>query len=86
MQRPDSPLYCAKAYVPVVESFGFSSNLRFSNIRAGIFLNVCLYHWDMIPSDPSALGFTTGKLVASIRKRRRLKEKMTPLSDYEDKL
>ncbi|KAK9937519.1 hypothetical protein M0R45_014301 [Rubus argutus] len=52
MQRPGTPLYNIKAYLPVIESFGFSGCTACSRLR----------------------------------KRKGLKEQMTPLSEYEDKL
>jgi elongation factor 2 len=37
-------------------------------------------------SDPMEAGTQAAQLVAEIRKRKGLKEQMTPLSDFEDKL
>ncbi|KAJ0671745.1 putative EF-G domain III/V protein [Helianthus annuus] len=66
MQRPGTPLYNIKAYLPVVESFGFSGALRAST---------------------SGQAFRNAStLVTQIRKRKGLKEQMTPLSEFEDKL
>ncbi|KAK6944682.1 Translation elongation factor EFG/EF2, domain IV [Dillenia turbinata] len=60
LQRPGTPLYNIKAYLPVIESFGFSN--------------------------PLENGTQAAQLVADIRKRKGLKEQMTPLSEYKDKL
>ncbi|KAJ0870037.1 hypothetical protein HanRHA438_Chr11g0495781 [Helianthus annuus] len=53
-----------------------------------LFLNVFIrYHrWEMMSSDPLAPGSQATALVASIRKRKGLKEQLTPLSEFEDKL
>ncbi|KAK8500725.1 hypothetical protein V6N12_031385 [Hibiscus sabdariffa] len=85
MQRPGTPLYNIKAYLPVIESFGFSSTLRAAT--SGQAFPQCVFdHWDMMSSDPLELGSQAAGHVAIIRKRKGLKEQMTPLSEYEDKL
>ncbi|KAJ4849430.1 hypothetical protein Tsubulata_007278 [Turnera subulata] len=46
MQRPGTPLYNIKAYLPVIESFGFSSTLT------GQALPQCVFdHWDLLNAD-----------------------------------
>ncbi|KAL0325783.1 UNVERIFIED_CONTAM: Elongation factor 2 [Sesamum radiatum] len=85
MQRPGTPLYNIKAYLPVIESFGFSSTLRAAT--SGQAFPQCVFdHWDMMSSDPLESGSQAATLVAEIRKRKGLKENITPLSEYEDKL
>ncbi|KAJ0599010.1 putative elongation factor EFG, domain V, EF-G domain III/V [Helianthus annuus] len=55
MQRPGTPLYNIKAYLPVVESFGFSGALRAST--SGQAFPQCVFdHWDMMGSDPLEAG------------------------------
>ncbi|MQL41547.1 hypothetical protein EI012_26940, partial [Escherichia coli] len=84
-QRPGTPLYNIKAYLPVIESFGFSSQLRAST--SGQAFPQCVFdHWDMMSSDPLEAGSQAAQLVTDIRKRKGLKEQMTPLSEFEDKL
>jgi elongation factor 2 len=85
MQRPGTPLYNIKAYLPVIESFGFSSTLRAAT--SGQAFPQCVFdHWDMVSSDPLEAGSQAAQLVLDIRKRKGLKEQMTPLSEFEDKL
>ncbi|VAI39507.1 unnamed protein product [Triticum turgidum subsp. durum] len=85
MQRPGTPLYNIKAYLPVIESFGFSSTLRAAT--SGQAFPQCVFdHWDIMSSDPLEAGSQSATLVTEIRKRKGLKEQMTPLSDFEDKL
>ncbi|KAF9616042.1 hypothetical protein IFM89_028339 [Coptis chinensis] len=43
-------------------------------------------HWDMMSSDPLEAGSQAATLVSEIRRRKGLKEQMTPLSEFEDKL
>ncbi|GFZ05768.1 ribosomal protein S5/Elongation factor G/III/V family protein [Actinidia rufa] len=85
MQRPGTPLYNIKAYLPVIESFGFSSTLRAAT--SGQAFPQCVFdHWEMMSSDPLESGSQAATLVTEIRKRKGLKEQMTPLSEFEDKL
>ncbi|KAB2601929.1 elongation factor 2 [Pyrus ussuriensis x Pyrus communis] len=85
MQRPGTPLYNIKAYLPVVESFGFSGQLRAAT--SGQAFPQCVFdHWEMMSSDPLEAGSQAATLVTDIRKRKGLKEQMTPLSEFEDKL
>jgi elongation factor 2 len=85
MQRPGTPLYNIKAYLPVIESFGFSATLRAAT--SGQAFPQCVFdHWEVMNSDPLEADSQSANLVKEIRKRKGLKEQMTPLSDFEDKL
>ncbi|KAG6784908.1 hypothetical protein POTOM_010621 [Populus tomentosa] len=47
----------------------------------------CVFdYWDMVSSDPLEAGTQAAQLVTDIRKRKGLKEQMTPLSEFENKL
>ena len=82
--RPGTPLYNVKAYLPVAESFGFTGFLR-QNTGGQAFPQMVFHHWETMMADP----FKDDKLIEIItaaRKRKGLKETMPPLSEYEDKL
>jgi len=82
--RPGTPLYNVKAYLPVAESFGFTGFLR-QNTGGQAFPQMVFHHWDTMMGDP----FKDDKvieIVTAARKRKGLKETMPPLSEYEDKL
>ncbi|PQP97448.1 Elongation factor 2 [Prunus yedoensis var. nudiflora] len=82
IQAPEQALV---AYLPVIESFGFSGQLRAST--SGQAFPQCVFdHWEMMSSDPLEVGSQAAQLVTDIRKRKGLKEQMTPLSEFEDKL
>ena len=50
-QRPGTPIYNIKAYLPVMESFGFTGTLRAAT--SGQAFPQCVFdHWDMLGSDP----------------------------------
>merc|ERR1719472_81456 len=82
--RPGTPMYNVKAYLPVAESFGFTGFLR-QNTAGQAFPQMVFHHWETVNADP----FTDEKMMAivlDIRKRKGLKEAIPPLSEYEDKL
>jgi elongation factor 2 len=85
VQRPGTPIYNIKAYLPVMESFGFTGTLRAAT--SGQAFPQCVFdHWDMLNSDPLNPDSQAGKLVKDIRKRKGSKENVPPLNEYEDKL
>jgi len=43
-------------------------------------------HWDMVSSDPLEPGTPAAARVAEIRRKKGLKEQITPLSEFEDRL
>ncbi|CAL9021311.1 unnamed protein product [Prunus brigantina] len=85
MQLPRTPLYNMKAYLPVIECFGLSAQLRAST-SGQAFPQCVFHHWEMMMSDPLEATSQAAQLVTDIRKRKGLKEQMTPLSEFEDKL
>eukprot|EP00798_Chlamydomonas_sp_ICE-L_P019978 gene19978-26689_t len=85
MQRPGTPMYNVKAYLPVIESFGFTAALRAAT--AGQAFPQCVFdHWELMNADPLEYGSQTHKLVSDIRKRKGIKLEVQPVSEYEDKL
>jgi elongation factor 2 len=82
--RPGTPMYNVKAYLPVAESFGFTSFLR-QNTAGQAFPQMVFHHWETVNADP----FSDDKMMAiilDIRKRKGLKETIPPISEFEDKL
>jgi len=85
MQRPGTPMYNIKAYLPVIESFGFTAVLRAAT--SGQAFPQCVFdHWEMMGADPLQAGSQTNTLVLDIRKRKGIKPEVQPLGEYEDKL
>jgi len=84
-QRPGTPLYNVKAYLPVMESFGFTADLR-SNTAGQAFPQCVFDHWQVVPTDPLEQGSKAYLIVMAARKRKGLKEVLPDLGDYEDKL
>jgi len=82
--RPGTPMYNVKAYLPVSESFGFTGFLR-QNTAGQAFPQMVFHHWEIMNASP----LEDDKMidtVTAIRKRKGLKESIPPLSEYEDKL
>ncbi|MCL7031189.1 hypothetical protein MKW94_007003 [Papaver nudicaule] len=70
-QREGTPLYNLKAYLPVVESFGFSAQLK--SATAGQAFPQCVFdHWDMVMGDPLDPYSYTADMVRDIRRRKGL--------------
>jgi elongation factor 2 len=85
VQRPGTPIFNLKAYLPVIESFGFDSQLRAQT--AGQAFPQCVFdHWELMLANPLEPESQSNNLVLDIRKRKGLKENPSPLNEYEDKL
>jgi elongation factor 2 len=84
-QRPGTPVYTVKAYLPVQSSFGFTGELR-ANTSGQAFPQSVFHHWEQYPGNPMAAGNQAGDLVLRIRKRKGLKEEIPGLDNYFDKL
>ncbi|KXG48389.1 Translation elongation/initiation factor/Ribosomal, beta-barrel [Penicillium griseofulvum] len=85
-QRPGTPLFMVKAYLPVNESFGFPADLR-SATGGQAFPQSVFDHWAILPGG-SPLDPTTkpGQVVQEMRKRKGLKEVVPGYENYYDKL
>jgi U5 small nuclear ribonucleoprotein component len=49
--KPGTPLYTVKAYIPVIESFGFETDLR-AHTQGQAFCVSVFDHWEIVPGDP----------------------------------
>ncbi|KAK3391046.1 P-loop containing nucleoside triphosphate hydrolase protein [Podospora didyma] len=85
-QRPGTPLFTIKAYLPVMESFGFNADLR-QGTGGQAFPQSVFDHWQVLPGgsplDPTT---KTGALVQVMRKRKGLKTEVPGVDNYYDKL
>jgi len=85
MQRPGTPMYNIKAYLPVLESFGFTNTLRAAT--SGEAFPQCVFdHWEVLMADPMTVDSQTYKIVMDTRKRKGAKVELPNLADFEDKL
>merc|ERR1711937_761964 len=85
-QKPGTPQVTLLAYLPVLESFGFTADLR-SHTGGKAFPQMSFDHWEPMSGDPyEDNGNKTRETVLSIRKRKGLSEGVPEISRYLDKL
>eukprot|EP01123_Difflugia_compressa_P011589 TRINITY_DN46_c0_g1_i1.p1 TRINITY_DN46_c0_g1~~TRINITY_DN46_c0_g1_i1.p1 ORF type:complete len:408 (-),score=88.88 TRINITY_DN46_c0_g1_i1:187-1410(-) len=84
-QKVGTPIYMVKAYLPVMESFGFTADLR-SHTSGQAFPQCVFDHWQVLQGDPLEEGSKSSVIVLGIRKRKGLAEGIPPLDRYLDKL
>jgi len=84
-QRPGTPMYTVKAYLPVAESFGFTGELRQAT-GGQAFPQMVFDHWSTLQGTPLEAGSKQAELMLEIRKRKGLKVEAPKLEDYYDKL
>jgi elongation factor 2 len=84
-QKVGTPLYVVKAYLPVMESFGFTADLR-SHTSGQAFPQCVFDHWQVLSGDPLKEGTKANEIVLNTRKRKGLQGGIPPLDRYLDKL
>jgi len=83
--RPGTPLTKISAFLPVLESFGFTQLLR-QNTSGQAFPQMIFSHWQVLNGDPMELDSQTNKIIMEIRQRKGLKMEMPDINDYYDKI
>jgi elongation factor 2 len=84
-QRPGTPLFNIKAYLPVNESFGFTTELRQAT-GGQAFPQMIFSHWDVLKSDVLDPTSKAGTIVTTMRDRKGLKHEVPSYTEYYDKL
>jgi len=84
-QKVGTPLYVVKAYLPVMESFGFTADLR-SHTSGQAFPQCVFDHWQVLQGSVLDASTKAFKIVTDTRKRKGLKENIPTLDNYLDKL
>ncbi|KAL2158960.1 hypothetical protein VTH06DRAFT_2990 [Thermothelomyces fergusii] len=85
-QRPGTPLFTIKAFLPVMESFGFNGDLRAAT-SGQAFPQSVFDHWEVLNlGKPLDATTRAGQLVQEIRKRKGLKVEVPGYENYYDKL
>ncbi|OII73721.1 GTPase translation elongation factor 2 [Cryptosporidium ubiquitum] len=83
--KSGTPQVEIKAYLPVADSFKFTTVLRAAT--SGKAFPQCVFdHWELINGDPLERGSKTEELVKAIRRRKNIKEDIPALDNYLDKL
>lgn len=84
-QRPGTPMFNIKAYLPVNESFGFTADLR-SHTGGQAFPQCVFDHWQLMTGNPLEYTSKAGIVVQATRKRKGLSAEVPSLDRYLDKL
>jgi len=84
-QRPGTPMCQLRAYLPVMESFGFTADLR-SNTGGKAFPQCVFDHWQVYAGNPLEAGQRANEVVKGVRRRKGLEEEIPPLDRFLDKL
>jgi elongation factor 2 len=84
IQRPGTPMITVKSHLPVMESFGFTADLR-SNTAGQAFPQMIFDHWRVVPGSPFEAG-KAAEIVGVTRKRKGLPDELPPLDRFLDKL
>jgi hypothetical protein len=71
-QRPGTPMFTVKAYLPVMESFGFTADLRQST-QGQAFPQCVFDHWELMSGSCLDKGSKVEAVVKNIRTRKGLK-------------
>jgi elongation factor 2 len=84
-QRVGTPLYNIKCYLPVMESFGFTADLRAATAGQA-FPQMVFDHWQLMNGSPIEEGNKTYEIIRAVRKRKGLPEDIPGFDKYYDKL
>jgi elongation factor 2 len=71
-RRIGTPIFTVKAYLPVVESFGFNGDLRRAT-SGQAFPQSMFDHWELMNGSPLEKGGKLEEMVKAIRSRKGLK-------------
>jgi elongation factor 2 len=85
IERPGTPLCLVKAFLPVLESFGFTQLLR-QNTSGQAFPQLIFSHFQELNGDPYDEGSQVNEVIMAVRKRKGLKNSLPNFTDYFDKI
>jgi len=83
--RPGTPLTKIKAFLPVLESFGFASLLR-QKTGGQAFPQMIFSHWAMVTGECTDEKSQCYSILMSVRDRKGLKKELPEFNEYYDKL
>lgn len=84
-QRPGTPMMQLRAYLPVLESFGFTADLR-SNTGGKAFPQCVFDHWQRLNGNPTEPGNKANETVQAIRQRKGLSAEVPTFAKYQERL
>ena len=84
-QLAGTPQMTLLAYLPVLESFGFTADLR-SNTGGKAFPQCSFDHWEPVSGSPYDEGSKVREIILNVRERKGLVKEVPDLAKYLDKL
>ena len=84
-QKPGTPMMTLLAYLPVMESFGFTADLR-SNTGGKAFPQCSFDHWEPMSGSPYDANTKCNEVIQAVRQRKGLPEGVPEMNKYLDKL
>merc|ERR1712072_1058903 len=84
-ERVGTPLTQIQAFLPVLESFGFTKLLR-KNTGGQAFPQMKFSHWQAVNGDPMREGSMCYDIIMGIRERKGMKKVLPDFKDFYDKL
>jgi len=84
-ERAGTPMCKVKAFLPVLESFGFTGLLR-QNTSGQAFPQMIFSHWQAVNGNPLEEGTQAFDICKKVRSRKGLKAELPTFADYYDKL
>jgi len=85
LDRIGTPLTQIKAFLPVMESFGFTELLR-KNTSGQAFPQMIFSHWSLVGGDLTEADTQGNTIVMEVRKRKGMKEELPDFGDFYDKI
>ncbi|GJE89236.1 eukaryotic translation elongation factor 2 [Phanerochaete sordida] len=84
-QRAGTPMFTVKAFLPVMESFGFNTDLRAAT-SGQAFPQMVFDHWELMNGSPLEKDSKLEAVVKAIRTRKGMSPEIPPLDHFHDKL
>jgi len=84
-ERVGTPLTQIQAFLPVMESFGFTKLLR-KNTGGQAFPQMKFSHWDVMSGDPFSEGSQANEVLMKVRERKGMKAVLPEFGDYYDRV
>lgn len=84
-RKEGTPINILQAYLPVMESFGFTEDLR-SQTSGKAFPQCVFDHWEVMSSPPMEEGTKTNQILLDTRKRKDMKVEVPDISKFMDRL
>eukprot|EP00746_Dinoflagellata_sp_MGD_P158715 gnl/MRDRNA2_/MRDRNA2_86537_c0_seq1.p1 gnl/MRDRNA2_/MRDRNA2_86537_c0~~gnl/MRDRNA2_/MRDRNA2_86537_c0_seq1.p1 ORF type:complete len:951 (+),score=29.48 gnl/MRDRNA2_/MRDRNA2_86537_c0_seq1:41-2854(+) len=93
--KPGTPIFIVYAYIPLIESFGFETDLRYHTLGQAFCLSI-FDHWSVVPGDPLDKSFVFKPLepvslfalarefMVKTRRRKAMSEDVTMNNYFDD--